>query len=341
MDSTPPSPDQPEDYMPAPASPDILIRRFDKKLPVSRAGTERALQRIDRYDRRAELVAFETLTPTGTVRLTFRMTDEEPFTYGPGQFIGIKPGVSGLGNRRTPYCIASPPTPEPEFQLLVRLVPEGPLSRYLASLKVGDTLNFRGPNGRVLNKRLDEYDTEIDEVIFLATGVGISPIHALLCDVLPSGYAKPMRLFWGLRLTEDICYVEEFDELAHRYPNFSYQISLSQPPEDWTGHRGRLTETVPPQLESLGRKFYVLVGNGAMIEELAQPLSDLGVDRRFIYEEAFFNGRHRADPKVLEEIRARFVADDLVSPFEHQEAGLFMPEVPIAERRRRRVASST
>ncbi len=144
--------------------------------------------------------------------------------------------------------------------------------------------------------------------------MGVGPFLSLARSVLPEGFDRPMRLFWGLRLTEDICLLDELDDLARRYPPFSYQISLSQPPPGWQGLRGRLTFTVPTLLNSLADKHFYLVGNGAMIEEISTALSDLGVDKRLVYEEYFFNGKYRADPAVVADIRERFLGSDLDSP---------------------------
>jgi len=78
------------------------------------------------YNRLAELVAAEPLTETGTLRLHFRVKDDGPFTFLPGQFVGIQAYLGELGYRRSPYCILSPPREEKTFELLIRIVPEGP-----------------------------------------------------------------------------------------------------------------------------------------------------------------------------------------------------------------------
>ncbi|MFN2607615.1 MAG: ferredoxin--NADP reductase [Acidimicrobiales bacterium] len=310
-------------------SPDIDVIPPEGPIPLSRLAPERALRRVDRYDRRAELIAYETLTPTGTVRLTFRVLDDHPFLYDPGYFVGIVTSAPGKGVRRSPYCIVSPPTGDRTFQLLVRLVPEGPVSIYLASLRVGDVMPFRGPSGRsMVPKEGDE------ELVMLSTGVGVGPLMALVHHLAALGVQRQISLYWGLRLVDDICLIDELDDLTRRYPTFSYRISLSQPPPGWDGLRGRLTESVPPLLGELGGRRYYLVGNGAMIEEVSLVLSDLGVDRSFIHQEVYFNVRHRADPRVLAEIRRRFLATDLFSPHAHQEAGLLFPENPISRRDR-------
>jgi ferredoxin-NADP reductase len=97
---------------------------------------------------------------------------------------------------------------------------------------------------------------------------------------------------------------------------------LSQPPPDWTGLRGRLTESVPALLDHLGGTRFYLSGNGAMCEEMELAFSDQGVDRTLIHQERFFNAGHRADRAVIEAIDARFVADDLESPHAEQQAPL-------------------
>ena len=294
---------------------------------MSRAAPERKLQRIDYYDRRAEVTACEALTSTQTVRISFRVADNRPFAFNPGQFVGIQAEVEG-GWRRTPYCIVSPPNDERTFQLLIRLVREGPLSYYLGGLRPGDVIAFRGPLGRSMIPK-----TSDEELVLLATGVGVGPFLSLVHVLRERRFEQPVRLFWGLRLEEDICLLDELDELVASYPQFRYDITLSQPSPAWTGMRGRITESVPPLITTLGGKRYYLVGNGAMIEEMLIPLSDLGVDRTFIYEEPFFNARHKPDPRSLEETRGRFVAHDLFSA-NTDAYGLLHPERPLTGRRR-------
>jgi ferredoxin-NADP reductase len=299
---------------------DIEILPPEGPIPVSRLAPERRLRRVDHYDRRATVIGYEPLTSTGTVRITFQVTDDQPFTFQPGHFVGIRAEVPGLGVRRSPYCIISPPNPDRTFRLLVRLVPEGPLSVYLAGLEMGDSIEFRGPSGRSMVPKEGN-----EELVLLATGVGVGPFLSLIEALGREGFDRPAFLVWGLRQVEDICLEDELDDLARRYPFFRYQISLSDPPEGWTGLRGRVTESVPPLLAQLSGKRYYLVGNGAMIEEIGTALSDLGVDREFIYEEVYFNVRYRADPADLAAIRERFPASDLFAPFAHMAAGLFLP----------------
>jgi len=308
---------------------DIDAAPEETSFPLSRGAPERKLRRVDRYDHRAEVTAYETLTSTGTVRISFKAFEADRFAFSPGQFIGIQLEVPGQGWRKTPYCITSPPTSDGTFQLLVRLVPEGPLSIYLGSLAVGDRIAFRGPLGRSMIPKDPD-----NELVLLATGVGVGPFLSLVDVLTEEGYEHPIRLFWGLRLLDDLCLLDVLEGLAARNPRFSYRVTLSQPPSGWTGLCGRVTESVPPLLRTLGGTRYYLVGNGAMIEEMAAALSDLGVDRSFIYQEPFFNARQRPSPESLAATRSRFVATDLFSPYADQQGGgLLHLDRPISARR--------
>ncbi len=282
-------------------------------------------RRARSYDRRAVVTGSEHLTATGTVAVTLEVTDGGRFDFSPGQFIGIEADVAGARRHRTPYCILSASDGGDFFTLLVRVVPDGPLSQYLTGLRVGDEIGFRGPTGRSMLPKED--DTEL---VLMATGVGVSPLYSLARHLLAFGTTRPIRLLWGLRLAEDICLVDQLDELVAAHPNFSYQISLSQPHPAWDGLRGRLTDTAPSVLGLLDGKHFYLVGNGAMTAEMAAALADAGVHENLIYQEAFFNARHQPDPATVAALRDRLAAGTDLSPVLTGEGALFALERPIA-----------
>lgn len=280
---------------------------------VARAASEGLEGRwfaASRYRRKARVTRVDRLTGTGTVLVGLRVVDDEPFEFSPGQFVGVEGEFEGFGYRRSPYCIFSTPAEAPAFELLVRVVADAPLSRYLGSLRPGDEVAFRGPTGRSMLPREGDEGLEL-----LATGTGIAPFCSLVRHLLGGGYRGPIRLWWGLRLIDDAFFGQELDRLAAQHPNFTYAISLSEPPSGWPGLSGRLTASVPPRLARLGDKRFYLSGNGAMIQEMALALSDLGVIDKHVYKEPFFNARHQADPAIVRAVRERFVAHDLDGPY--------------------------
>lgn len=279
---------------------------------------DRRWSRVSRYGRRARVSRTEQVATTGTMRIRFEVVDDGLFSFLPGQFVGIEFAAAGLGYRRSPYCLLPAPPAERSFELLVRVVEGGQISRYLGGIQVGDEVAFRPPTGRSMLPK-----DPSREVIMMATGVGVAPFLALATHLTRDGYGQSLRLYWGLRRSEDICLTEELDELVRVNRRFSYEVSLSQPPAAWSGLRGRITESVPPLLPQLGGRAFYLCGNGAMVEEMDMALSDMGVAEEFIYKEAYFNRKYKPGPASMDALRNRFVADDLFSPFAHQSASLF------------------
>jgi ferredoxin-NADP reductase len=284
---------------------------------------ERRWHAVSRYGRRARVRDAVELTSTGTVHVTLDVIDDDPFDFEPGQFVGIQAKFD-RGYRRSPYCIMSAPGEERSFELLVRVVADGPLSRYLGRVRPGDVVAFRGPTGRTMLP-----PDRTADIVLLATGVGLAPFLSLLNHLLGEGSQQKIALYWGLRLIEDICLGEQLEALARAHPNFSYRITLSQPTRGWTGLRGRITESVPPLIGSPEGKQFYLCGNGAMTEEMGMALFSLGVPWPAIYEEPYFNRAHRADPRTLEEIMSRFRVDAEVSPVLDPARPLFPLDAPL------------
>ena len=286
----------------------ILRRRPGAAAVPDQAVHKTRWEHFHQYRRRAEVIAVERLTPTGTDLLTLQVIDGEDFDFEPGQFIGLAVELNGQLRTR-PFCVWSARSSQSLLRLLLRVVPDGPLSQYLAARTPGDVLPFRGPLGRSMvpehpGGRLD----------LICTGVGIGPFLGLVRHLIDHGDDRPVRLHWGLRLTEDICLIDELEALVRDHPDFVYQISLSRPPPEWRGLVGRVTHTVPPLLESLSDRHFVLCGNGAMIAELHGALYEAGVPGERIHREFYFNMRHRPDRATIAAIRRRFIANDVTSP---------------------------
>lgn len=253
-----------------------------------------------RFDRVARVLRFEELTTSGTILIKFSVVDDGPFAFQPGQFISI-PLEDSRGFWQSPYAMMSAPNEKKTFDLLVKVVPDGHVARYLGSLVPGDDVAFRGPIGRVMCPPEDGRDLAL-----FATGVGVGPFLGLAYHLLGHGFERGIRLFWGLRTEQDICLTKELDGLATRYRNFSYELSLSKPSMDWPGRRGRITEWAPQLIGDMGRYRFYLCGNGAMVEEMAGALSEAGVTMDLVYGEPYFKRYYRPDPIVVSDIARRF-----------------------------------
>ncbi len=292
----------------ADAAREVIFRRRPASVVVPNVAVHKSRwSQFHKYSRRCEVTAVERLAPTGTDLLTLRITDGEDFDFEPGQFIGLAVELNGELRTR-PFCVWPAPGFDSELRLLLRVVPDGPLSQYLAERAPGDVLAFRGPLGRSM---VPEHPGAL---ALICTGVGLGPFLGLVRHLIDRGDDRPVRLYWGLRLAEDICLIDELDALARDHLNFAYHVSLSCPPPGWRGLVGRVTHSVPPLLNALADHNFVLCGNGAMIAELHGALYEAGVPGERIHREFYFNTRYRAEPATVTAIRRRFAANDVISP---------------------------
>ncbi len=114
--------------------------------------------------------------------LVLRMTDGEPISFVPGQYVDrLVPTRSGLAYKR-PYSIASPPDPGTRpgrVEVAVTRVAGGSTSEALHELPLGSRIELEGPAGVFVRR-----DASGDPLLFVATGTGLAPIRAMLAGEL-------------------------------------------------------------------------------------------------------------------------------------------------------------
>ena len=113
--------------------------------------------------------------------------------------------------------------------------PPGQMSSFIFNLKPEDKVMVSGPYGEFFAKETDT------EMVFIGGGAGMAPMRSHIFDQLKRLDSKRKISFWyGARSLREAFYVEEFDELAEKFDNFTWTLVLSDPlPEDnWSGATG-------------------------------------------------------------------------------------------------------
>lgn len=214
------------------------------------------------------------------IEITFETPDA--FTFKAGQFVTFK--VSD----KTPPCFraysisSSPQNNTQGFSTCLKVLENGRGSNWLNSLKIGDNIEFLGPNGNFLFKGAK------DNVIFIATGTGITPFNAMIDDELKRGNKKKMQLLFGLRHVSHIFYQDFFENLAKQHQNFTYDITLTKPENtDWQGKIGRVTDLLKSTaLDPQNTEVYIC-GLKVMIEEVVNILKEKGLPQEHIHFEKY------------------------------------------------------
>ena len=181
------------------------------------------------------------------------------------------------------YSIATQPD-ETHFSLLVDTRPGGPGSQFFENLKAGDVLTYMGPFGQFTFKPEDG----ADELLFLATGSGISAIRCMIESALiEHKLTKPIKLYYGLTHEGEIFWQDYWDDLKTTYPNFSYQVCLYKPTGNWQGPTGFITKLVEQDYPNASNCSAYMCGHKNMLEDAIQLLLRLGCPKERIYTERF------------------------------------------------------
>ncbi len=215
--------------------------------------------------------------------LDLRLIEPPAITFKAGQFVSFEVGLNE--KRQTlirPYSIVSPPSRQDVLTLLFNLVPGGPGSTYLFSLKEGEKAQFKGPAGSFRLR-----DDPARDHLFVATGTGIAPIRSMLSALFERDAGGAVTLLWGLRSQRDLYYQDELAALARAHPRFTFATTLSRPEEGWQGARGRVTRLVEERVTSVKSLAVYLCGNSGMLDDVTRLVQQKGLCP--IYREKYYD----------------------------------------------------
>ncbi len=172
--------------------------------------------------------------------------------------------------------IASPPPRLPD-------VPPGIVSSYIFNLKPGDKVTISGPYGEFFIKDTDA------EMLYVGGGAGMAPLRSHIFELfknLKSG--RKVSYWYGGRSMRELFYVDQFREIEKQFPNFQFNIALSEPqPEDnWDGYVGFIHQVLidnylskhsaPEDIE------YYFCGPPMMNQAVINMLDEFGVEEENI-----------------------------------------------------------
>jgi len=128
--------------------------------------------------------------------------------------------------------------------LLVKVYPNGNVSKYFGDLKPGDMVTMKGPLKKL------EYNSNMKRQIgMVAGGSGITPMMQIIKEVLKNPTDKTqVHLVYCNVTEEDILLREELSALSNQHENFTVHHILEKPTESWRGLEGRITRDYASQL---------------------------------------------------------------------------------------------
>jgi len=164
----------------------------------------------------------------------------------------------------------------------------GICSSYIFSCQPGDKVTISGPYGEFFLKEND------NEMMFIGGGAGMAPMRSHLFHLFHTVKETKRKVtFWyGARSWREVFYYEEFMDIQKNFPNFSFNLALSEPqPEDnWSGLKGFIHQAIYDQYLSKHEEpeeiDYYLCGPPMMNNAVNKMLYDLGVpDENILFDD--------------------------------------------------------
>lgn len=199
--------------------------------------------------------------------------DRGGLPFVPGDCMALF-GADGRVSR--PYSIASG-NQESCLRFLIRRMPGGEVSDYLATLKPGQPVRVSAPFGWFRPGAL----AAERPFVFLATGTGIAPFFSYLRS--PSA-AKPAAFLYGTRYAADLVDVD----WLRTHGGVRCAVSREAVPGCYQGRITGLLDQLPLD----GGHDYYLCGVDTMIDEVTAWLEDRGIPIDRIHRECFFNAAY-------------------------------------------------
>lgn len=125
-----------------------------------------------------------------------------------GQFVPVAVQAGSRWVQRS-YSIASAPSQTRAFELYIRAVAEGVVSRALLELSIGSPVRLRTPRGAFVPEPRDDED-----LLFVASGTGIAPFVSMLRDQSFTAKARSITLVHGARDISSLGYRDFLTVLA-------------------------------------------------------------------------------------------------------------------------------
>jgi ferredoxin-NADP reductase/fatty acid desaturase len=223
------------------------------------------------------------------VSITFDERETEGLHFKAGQYVTLSKVIGREWVTRC-YSICSAPS-SGQLSIVAKQVPGGVMSRYLNdTLKQGDKLTVAGPFGHFVLNDEDKQEDQMQRLILIAAGSGITPIMSMLQDALGGRSYSSVDLIYCNRSNKHTIFkheIECLEEANTGYLNVCFVNSKASPSLD--SATGRLTPAMLKGLltGSLNLAHCYICGPETLTEMAKQTLLDMEIPEQSIHHESF------------------------------------------------------
>lgn len=203
--------------------------------------------------------------------VTLEPSNDHKLLHQPGQFIFVQFQSQGITKEWHPFTVSSAPSAK---QLTLSMKTSGDWTQTLDQLVIGSTAKIEGPYGRFSYACLPKDNLDY---VFVAGGIGITPLHSMITELLTQSSVKQITLLYSARTAEDFAFKAEFDQLAAVHTNFKLVYVT-----------GRIDQAcLQKEVPTVLQQHYFICGPKPMMSAMVHCLRGLGVNKSQIHFEEF------------------------------------------------------
>jgi len=241
-----------------------------------------------------------------TLTLCFKQPGLRKIKYQAGQYLTLSFRIEGRKYTRA-YSFSSSPSIDSFLEVTIKRVPNGKVSNYIHDfLKVGDIVEVLEPMGDFVF----DANSQTKTIYFWGAGSGITPLMAMIKEILFSNQTIQLNLIYGNKTLESVIFLDKIKELESLYPKqFKVFHFLSQQnnADQENIFQGRINtafiETLLKDNDSKDTLHYIC-GSDGLKKTIKTVLNQIQFPESAIYSEDF---ELIIDPSAFEGIEDRAV----------------------------------
>jgi predicted ferric reductase len=210
---------------------------------------------------------------------------ETALAFFPGQFSFVTfHRKRGLPEEEHHWTMSSSPAQLDSISFTIKEL--GDFTATIGKTRIEDTATLHGAFGRFSYT----FHPEEDDFVFVAGGIGITPIMSMIRHMRDTSSAAQVLLIYANRNRGSIAFRDELAEISRgEEPHLKEIHILSDPDNEWEGEKGRIdAEKLNKYCDGrfAGRAFY-LCGPTALVGPVTNILLKAGVPSKRIHTEIF------------------------------------------------------
>jgi predicted ferric reductase len=201
--------------------------------------------------------------------------------FKPGQFAWLTIWNSPFAIKEHPFSFSSSAMENGRLELAIKEL--GDFTSKIKTIIPETKAYLDGPYGVF---SID--DNPAPGYVFLAGGIGITPMMSMLRTMRDRNDQRPVLLFYGNKIEDDITFREEIDDLKNHL-NLEVIYVLEQAQDDWKGETGFITPKMLARYlpENRFELLYFICGPEPMMDAVENGLDQLGISLEQTHAERF------------------------------------------------------